>query len=166
MKILTSTDLSQRALIVQLADTTDISGETSFDLEFYTDTDGDAIMTYSLSESELAYFLANGIVYIPTIAAFDGATALNDGYYYCRLVGSSITSDWDSVVFTQTIRGQVYSKLAIVNIYSPDYDITTKLHVAKILLDTMEAMQSLEYSTRKKVDFTYRLTQLQTILGV
>jgi hypothetical protein len=165
MIIQTSTDLSQKALIVRIADDTDISGETSFNLEIYTDPDDDAMEVYSLSESELAYFLANGIVYIQTLAVFEELMP-PDGYYYCRLVGNSITSEWDSVVLTQTIRGQVYSKLAIVDIYSPDYNISTVLHVAKILLDTMEAMQSLDYSTRKKIDFTYRLTQLQTILGV
>lgn len=161
MIIQASTDVSQQAFII-IADTTDISAETSFTVNIYTDPLAAPIKTYELSVSELAYFKANKIVYIPTLSIF--TTFPSDGYYYVELEGSSITSDMDSVVFTLTSRGDVYAKLDFINVYAPDYNVSTMLHTAKMILDEMEAMPYLEYSTRKKIDFDFRLQTLSEIL--
>lgn len=164
MKIQTSTDLTQKALLIRLADTTDIGAETAFTFTLYTDQSLAATKTYVFSPTEVAYFKANGLVYIPTLTAL--TTVPTDGYYYCKLTGSSLMSGWDAVVFTLTVRGQVYNEIGFINVYDPDYSVSTKLHVAKILLDSMEAMQYLDYPMQKKVDFDVRLDQIQTILSI
>ena len=164
MKIQTSTDLTQKALIIRLADTTDISAQTSFTFKVYESTAGSAIKTYSFSEGEVAYFKENKIVYIPTLTVF---TAMpSDSYLYCKLDGNSVVGEWDSVVFTLMVRGQFYNAVGFVDVYDPDYNVSTKLHVAKILLDGMEAMQYLDYPMQKKVDFDVRLSQIQTLLSI
>lgn len=162
MIIQVSTDPSQKATIIRLADSTDISGQTSFSLKIYTDPDEAATKTHAFTASELAYFKANGIVYIPTLTIF--TTFPSDGYYYVKLEGNSLTSDFNSVVYTLTIRGQVYAQLACINVYAPDYNISEMLHTAKLLLDEMEAMPYLDYASQKKVDFDFRLSTLNSIL--
>ena len=164
MKIQTSTDLTQKAIIIRLADTTDISAETAFTFTAYVSTTSTAFVTYSFSPTEVAYFIANKLVYIPTLTIFTDMPT--DGYYYCKLDGDTLTGEWDSVVFTLAVRGKVYNELAFVNVFDPDYNVSTKLHVAKILLDGMEAMQYLNYPMQKKVDFDVRLDQIQTILSL
>jgi len=164
MKIQTSTDLTQKALIIRLADTTDISAETGFTFTVYTGTTSSAIKTYAFSAGEVAYFKENKIVYIPTLTVF--TTMPDDAYLYCKLDGNTVVGEWDSVVFTLQARGQVYNELGFVNVYDPDYNVSTKLHVAKILLDGMEAMQYLNYPMQKKVDFEVRLNQIQTLLSI
>jgi len=164
MKIQTSTDLTQKALIIRLADTTDISSETGFTFTVYTSTTSSAIKTYVFSEGEVAYFKENKIVYIPTLTVF--TTMPDDAYLYCKLDGNTVVGEWDSMVFSLQARGLVYNELGFVNVYDPDYNVSTKLHVAKILLDGMEAMQYLDYPMQKKVDFDVRLNQLQTLLSI
>lgn len=164
MKIQTSTDTTQKALIIRLADTTDISAQTSFTFTVYTSTTGAAIKTYVFTAGEVAYFKENKIVYIPTLTVF--TTMPTDAYLYCKLDGNTQVGEWDSVVFTLTVRAQFYNEVGFVNVYDPDYSISTKLHVAKILLDGMEAMQYLDYPMQKKVDFDVRLSQLQTLLSI
>jgi len=162
MKIIVSTDMSQGVFIIILNDTTNISAETSFAINIFADPTQAAIKSYTLSSTELAYLIANGCIYLPTLQIFTTFPA--DGYYYVQLTGNSITSDMNSVVFTRIVRGDVYSKLSIVDVYSPDYNVSTLLHTAKMILDEMEVMQYLDYSTQKKVDFDFRLQTLQSIL--
>jgi hypothetical protein len=162
MKIIASTDMSQRVFIVILNDTTDISAQTSFAIKIFSDPLQVAIKSYTLSDTELTYLKENRCIYLPTLQIFSTFPA--DGYYYCQLTGNSITSDMNSVVFTQTVRGVLYSKLSLIDVYSPDYNISTLLHTAKMMLDEMEVMQYLEYSTQKKVDFDLRLQTLNQIL--
>jgi len=164
MKIQTSTDLTQKALIIRLADTTDIGSETGFTFTVYVSTTSTAIATYVFSESEVAYFKENKIVCVPTLTVF--TTMPDDSYLYCKLDGGSVVGEWDSVVFTLKAKGQFYNAVGFVDVYDPDYNVSTKLHVAKILLDGMEAMQYLDYPMQKKVDFDVRLNQLQTLLSV
>ena len=159
MKIQVTPDPSQRVL--QLTTDTDINAETGFTLKFYTDQLSAPIKEYVLTADEITALKA-GVALLLMSDIF--TTYPSDGYYYVKLFGSSLTSDFSSVAFTLTVRGEVYSQVALVDVYSPDYDISTKLHTCKMLLDEIEQIQNLDFAVQKKVDFDVRLDQLNTIL--
>ena len=163
MKVTVGLDQAQKVITVTLVSGS-VSTDTSFDLKFYEEQDEAAVTTYAFTAGQISAFKADGVVLLLTDDVF--TTYPDDIYYYCKLVGDVTTSDWTSVSFTLGIRSDVYTKTALVNVYSPDYSISTLLHTAKMLLDEIEQIQYLDFSSQKKIDFDVRYAQLEEILSL
>ena len=54
----------------------------------------------------------------------------------------------------------------MANPYSPDYEVSTKLHLMHMLLREMEEIQYLEFVNQKKIDFDVRMAQLKEIMSL
>ena len=164
MKITVGLDQAQKVVILTNEGVTVESGDTVV-VSLYENMDDDtAYKSYTLADADVDYLVSQDAVLITTDSMFAEYPA--DGYYYTKVTVEDGVAEWGSVTFTLSIRSDVYQRIAMANPYSPDYEVSTKLHLMHMLLREMEEIQYLEFVNQKKIDFDVRMAQLKEIMSL
>jgi len=162
-KIKCSKSKDQQTITIKRNDLTDLTGGGVFTLEVYQGDLGTAINTYALSAGEITAFLGTGVE-IPTVDLLL-SSAPDDDFYTIYLDVDGTASDPAGVGITLEATAEVFSNQGSVNVYSQDYRIDNVLMTAFMLLNEMNAIEDMDVSLQKRVDFTTRQALLKEILN-
>ena len=160
-KIKCEKNKAQTQVTIRQKDSVDLSGETAFTVNVYTDDLIVADSTYGLTAGQLNDLLTTGIVVVDTT----DLEITDDDFYTLELVSEHFNSNMAGVGITLEATGKVYSKQGLVDVYSPDFRVDSVLNASHMMLQEMNAIESQDYSLQKRVDFTTRLEHLKTILN-
>ena len=158
-----SKNKAQDIVTLKNVDSFDLAGSTTIIANTYIILTDPVIKAYTLTTQERDDFIANDVVDV-AVSDLIGTSPIDAFYSTILDVDTATHESTDGgVSITLEATNETYSKQSVVDVESPDFFVEQAVHVCKMILDEMNALEDLDSSQRKD-QFDRRLVNLKQIL--